>query len=188
MLLNLFWHNRAVTFVVLSLGFGAVYTLNNVLTAPLLLAPGAHLVHLPSGFKFLIVLVFGVIGALSIFTVSLIAALGFFFEGNLPLAFELAIANAIAPLLTYKFFVENLSLHGNLTNLNWKTLAAMGLVFSLLNSSLNQLILYWNHVINNLLDGLQIMLIGDISGVFLVLGLIRFVMHRLKPAPSTDLH
>ena len=187
MLLNLFWQNRAVTFAFLSVGFGAVYTLNNVLTAPLLLAPGAHLVHLPSGFKFLIVLVFGLIGALSIFTVSLIAAMGFFFEGNLPLAIELALANAAAPLLTYQFFVENWSLQGNLTNLNWKTLSAMGLVFSVLNSSLNQLVLYWNQVISNLLDGLQIMLIGDVTGVFIVLGLIRFVMIRLKPSASTDL-
>ena len=53
---QLFWHNRAVTFIALSLGFGTVYAMNNLLTAPLLLAPGAHLVHLPSGFKLLLVL------------------------------------------------------------------------------------------------------------------------------------
>ena len=45
--------------MVATLVFGTIYTLNNLLTAPLLLAPGAHLVHLPSGFKFLLVLVFG---------------------------------------------------------------------------------------------------------------------------------
>ncbi|MFM7801848.1 MAG: hypothetical protein ACKO69_06860, partial [Limnohabitans sp.] len=54
--------------------------LNNLLTSPLLLAPGAHLVHLPSGIKLLLVLVFGLVGALSIFTVSLAAGYGFFFR------------------------------------------------------------------------------------------------------------
>ena len=180
MLRQLFWHNRAFTFLALSLSFGAVYALNNLLTAPLLLAPGAHLVHLPSGFKFLLVLVFGSLGALSVFTVSFCAAMGFYFSGNLALSFELAAVNAIGPLLTRKFFLEHWSLHGNLTNLNWKTLSAMGLMFSVLNSSLNQLVLYWNQVISNMVDGLQIMLIGDITGVFLVLGFIRLVLLLIK--------
>ena len=181
---QLFWHNRAVTFVALSLGFGTVYALNNLLTAPLLLAPGAHLVHLPSGFKLLLVLVFGGIGALSVFTVSLCAAMGFYFSGNLPLSLELAAINALGPLLTRKFFIEHWSLQSNLTNLSWKMLSAMGLMYALLNSSLNQLVLYWNQVISNMVDGLQIMLIGDITGVFLVLGLIRVVLHLTKPQAS----
>jgi hypothetical protein len=81
---NLFWNNRAITYVVLTLVFGTLYALNNVLTAPLLLAPGAHLVHLPSGFKLLLVLVFGMVGALSVFTVSLVAGYGFFSPVNCP--------------------------------------------------------------------------------------------------------
>ena len=55
---QVFWQNKAVTYVAVTLVFATIYTLNNLLTAPLLLAPGAHLVHLPSGFKFLLVLVF----------------------------------------------------------------------------------------------------------------------------------
>ena len=98
MILQSFWHNRAVTYLVLTLLFGGFYALNNAITAPLLLAPGAHLVHLPSGIKFLLVLVFGLVGALSIFTVSLCAALAFYFTGDPLLSFELAVANGLAPL------------------------------------------------------------------------------------------
>mgnify|MGYP000551223327 CR=1 FL=1 len=54
---NLFWNNRGITYVVLTLVFGTFYAVNNLLTAQLYLAPGAHLVHLPSGFKLLLVLV-----------------------------------------------------------------------------------------------------------------------------------
>ena len=181
---QLFWNNKAVTYVVLSLVFGTLYALNNILTAPLLLAPGAHLIHLPSGIKFLLVLVFGVLGAFSIFTVSLCAALGFYFAGNIPLSLELATANALAPLLTRKFFMDHASVQENLNNLSWKILISMGVMFSVLNSSLNQLILYWNQVITSLTDGLCIMLIGDLSGVVLVAALIRLLLLAYKPNTS----
>lgn len=186
MISRLFWDNKAITYMALSLGFGAVYALNNTLTAPLLLAPGAHLIHLPSGFKFLLVLVFGAVGALSIFTVSLCAALGFYFPGHLALSLELATANALAPLLTKRFFLDHAMLQENLSNLSWKKLLSMGLLFSLLNSSLNQLILYWNQTIQNMVDGLAIMLIGDLSGVCLVTVLIRLGLNMFK-AQSRDL-
>ena len=68
----------------------------------------------------------------------------------------------------------------NLSNLSWKSLLTMGVLFSVLNSSLNQLILYWNQVILNMVDGLGIMLIGDLSGVLLVVGLIRLTLTVFK--------
>ena len=173
---QLFWHNKAVTYVVVTLVFGTIYALNNLLTAPLLLAPGAHLVHLPSGFKFLLVLVFGVIGALSVFTVSLFAALGFYFAGMVPLSLELAFANALAPLLTTKFFKEHGWVQNDLADLKWKTLLIMGLLFSALNTAGNQMLLYWHEMTLNMVDGMVIMFIGDITGVLLVFGLIRMVM------------
>lgn len=184
MILQSFWHNRAVTYLVLTLVFGGFYALNNAITAPLLLAPGAHLVHLPSGIKFLLVLVFGLVGALSIFTVSLCAALAFYFTGDPLLSFELAVANGLAPWLTVRFFTDRGLLQAGLENLNWKILTGMGLMFAVLNSSMNQLLLYWNQVIHNLLEGLQIMLIGDVSGVLLVMGLIRLSLHVYKNKTS----
>ena len=177
---NLFWNNRGITYVVLTLVFGTFYALNNVLTAPLLLAPGAHLVHLPSGFKLLLVLVFGMVGALSVFTVSLVAGLGFYFVGELPLSIELAIANAIAPFLTVKFFLDQQLVQPDLNDLRPKVLALMGLLYAVLNSAMNQLLLFWNHAIQNMVDGLMIMFTGDVLGVILVLGLLRLAMRWAK--------
>ena len=135
-------------------------------------------------------MVFGAVGAFSIFTVSFCAALGFYFAGNIPLSIELATANAMAPWLTRRFFLDHSLLQANLSNLSWKTLLAMGALFSVLNSSLNQLILYWNQVIVNMVDDLGIMLIGDLSGVLLVVGLIRLGLNIFKTQnrhlPGTD--
>lgn len=177
---NLFWNNRGITYLVLTLVFGTFYALNNVVTAPLLLAPGAHLVHLPSGFKLLLVLVFGMVGALSVFTVSLVAGLGFYFVGELPLSIELAIANAIAPFLTVKVFLDQQLVQTDLSDLRLKVLALMGLLYAVLNSAMNQLLLFWNHAIQNMVDGLMIMFTGDVLGVILVLGLLRLAMRWAK--------
>ncbi len=173
---QVFWQNKAVTYVAVTLVFATIYTLNNLLTAPLLLAPGAHLVHLPSGFKFLLVLIFGIVGAVSIFTVSLIAALGFYFTGMIPLSFELAFANALAPLLTTKFFKDHGWVSHDLADLKWKTLLVMGLLFSALNTASNQMLLYWNQMTHNMVDGMAVMFVGDITGVLLVIGLIRMAL------------
>ena len=177
---NLFWNNRGITYLVLTLVFGTFYALNNVVTAPLLLAPGAHLVHLPSGFKLLLVLVFGMVGALSVFTVSLVAGLGFYFVGEMPLSIELAIANAIAPFLTVKVFLDQQLVQTDLSDLRLKVLALMGLLYAVLNSAMNQLLLFWNHAIQNMLDGLMIMFTGDVLGVILVLGLLHLAMRWAK--------
>lgn len=177
---NLFWNNRGITYLVLTLVFGTFYALNNVVTAPLLLAPGAHLVHLPSGFKLLLVLVFGIVGALSVFTVSLVAGLGFYFVCELPLSIELAIANAIAPFLTVKVFLDQQLVQPDLSDLRLKVLALMGLLYAVLNSAMNQLLLFWNHAIQNMVDGLMIMFTGDVLGVILVLGLLRLAMRWAK--------
>ena len=177
---NLFWNNRFITYVVLTLVFGTFYAVNNLLTAQLYLAPGAHLVHLPSGFKLLLVLVFGMVGALSVFTVSLVAGLGFYFVGELPLSIELAIANAIAPFLTVKFFLDQQLVQPDLSDLRLKVLALMGLLYAVLNSAMTQLLLFWNHAIQNMVDGLMIMFTGDVLGVILVLGLLRLAMRWAK--------
>ena len=181
---HVFWNNKTVTYVAVTLVFASIYTLNNILTAPLLLAPGAHLVHLPSGIKFLLVLVFGFIGALSIFTVSLLAALIFYFKGMIPLSMELAMANACAPLLATKFFKDQGLIHHDLSDLNWKILLIMGLLFSALNTAFNQLVLYWNQMTLNMVDGMLIMFVGDVTGVLLVLGLIRVILAVYKPKRS----
>ena len=93
-----------------------------------------------------------------------------------PLSLELAFANALAPLLTTKFFKYHGWVKNDLADLKWKTLLIMGLLFSALNTAGNQMLLYWHEMTLNMVDGMVIMFIGDITGVLLVFGLIRMVM------------
>ena len=149
-----------------------IHFANNLLTNFLYLLPGAHLVHIPSGFKLLFVLIAGWVGALGIATAALIAAVAYSFSGEYLLGFELAVVNGLAPFIAIRWVEEQLAMNEDLSKITAKQLIALGLIFALLNSSLNQAVLYWNDIHQNFLDGTMVMFIGDITGVLLVIGLI----------------
>jgi len=82
--------------------------------------------------------------------------------------------------LTVKFFLDQQLVQPDLNDLRPKVLALMGLLYAVLNSAMNQLLLFWNHAIQNMVDGLMIMFTGDVLGVILVLGLLRLAMRWAK--------
>jgi hypothetical protein len=58
----------------------------------------------------------------------------------------------------------------------------MGIVFSLTNSALNQLVIYWNGVTHDFLTGFQVMFIGDITGFAIYLSCsLKLSARFLKP-------
>jgi len=174
-------HRPVTLFLGLTTFFALIYGVNNALTSFLLLVPGAHLVHIPSGFKLLLVLICGWTAALGIGLVSFVAGAFFSFEGLYLLSFELALVNAAAPLLTRRFFVDHFSLDATLVNLNWHRLLGVSLLYAALNSCMNQLVIYYNQVSTSLLDGLLVMWLGDITGILIVLMVCQSLARRLAP-------
>ena len=168
------------TFILVVFGYGLIHFVNNSLTEFLYLVPGAHLFHIPSGFKFLIVLIAGWVGALGVGVASMVAALLYKFPGEWAMAAELAIINGLAPLLARTLFIENFGLKEDLSNINMKQIFLMGLLFVFLNSGLNQLILYWNNVSTDFLNGVLIMLIGDLTGTYFVLMVMKLLTQSVR--------
>lgn len=175
------WLNAGPTkFILLTLAFGAIYSINNMLTPFLNLVPAAHLVHIPSGLKFLMVLIFWLTGALSIATVSLLAGLFVYFPENPWVSIELAIVNAVSPLLTLVLFKGSSTLDELIDQLSWSRLLKMGILFSVLNSAMNQLVVYWNGISTDILSGLEVMFIGDLSGFYITLTLMKLLAPHVK--------
>jgi hypothetical protein len=170
---NTWLENSVNQFIALTLAFATLYAINNAATPFLHLVPGAHLVHIPSGIKFLMVLVFSFMGALSIATVSLVAGLFFYFPNDYAVSLELALVNAASPLLALKLVTGTFRLGGFLEQLHLKKLIKMGLVFAVANSALNQLVIYWNGLTTDFLSGLGVMLVGDITGFAISLMLLK---------------
>lgn len=166
-------------FVGLLIGYGTFFFLNNSLTEALYVVPGAHIVHLPSGLKIFMVMVAGFTGALAIFLVGFLWAILFMFKENYPLNLMLSLMSGLAPWLTLAILRHKIQLNPNLSNLNWKKLLTIVLTFALLNSVSLQCIVYCFGESTNLLNGIWVMLIGDITGIFIMIYGIRFLI-RLR--------
>ena len=167
------------TFLFVVAAYGLIDLFNSALTSFLNSVPGLDWVHLPSGFQFLLVLIAGWVGALGVGIASLIAAILFTFPNQFALGFELAFINGLAPLLARVLFVKNFGVKDDLSDITMRQIVLMGIVFACLNSSLNQLVLYWNQEAFDFVDGVLAMLIGDMTGTLLIILLLRQMARSL---------
>ena len=174
-------------FIWISFIYAAIYFLNNWLTDFLYLVPGAHLVHLPTGFKLLFVLISGWIGALSIGLVAFVYGFFFMFRGEIALDLELAFIGALTPYLTYIYFKNKFNIQKDLLWLTKKRVLVMGFLYASLNSSLNQMVLFWNGITTDFLNGMMVMFIGDITGLYILFMLIGLVGKFFKKIPGSNL-
>jgi hypothetical protein len=78
--------------------------------------------------------------------------------------------------------VKNFGVKEDLSGVTMRQIVLMGIVFACLNSSLNQLVLYWNRETFDFVDGVLAMLIGDMTGTFLIILLLRQMTRRLIEA------
>jgi ABC-type Co2+ transport system permease subunit len=173
------------SFFLLGCAYAGIYFLNNALTGFLYLAPAAHLVHIPSGFKLLFVLMGRWAAAAAIACVSFLNAYFLMFEGNMILGLALACASGLAPLFTWLFFKHRLQIEDNLGNIQYKGFLAMGLFFAVLHSALHQLIVFWSGEQSDFAKGFIIMGIGDLTGLYTVLLIIKFISHFI-PRPKSE--
>jgi len=173
------------SFFLLGFAYAGIYFLNNALTGFLYLAPAAHLVHIPSGFKLLFVLMGRWAAAAAIACVAFLNAYFLMFEGKMILGLALACASGLAPLFTWLFFKHRLQIKENLGNIRYKDILAMGLFFAVLNSAMHQLIIFWSGEQSDFAKGFLIMGIGDLTGLYIVLLIIKFTYHFI-PRPKSE--
>lgn len=174
--------------IVFTLSYGLIYGINNSLTEFMYLLPGAHLVHIPSGFKLLFVLIGGPWAAIGITLVCLTAGLWFMFPGGLGLCLALAAVNGLAPLWALKLLLGKACLPPDLSRLSVRKFLQLGCLFAFLNTSLNQMVLYWSGVTDNFTGGMVVMFLGDLTGCYLVMLLVQAVGRRVyrRPRPSDE--
>ena len=178
--------NESVTkeislFTFLVIGYGLLYFLNNVLTNSLYVVPGAHLVHLPSGLKILLVLVTGLTGSFAIAVVGFLWSSFYMFKENYLLSFVLAVSSGLIPWISLWIFQKKFELHTDLSNLTWKKLLLLVLIFAVLNSTCLQFLVYAFGQSTDLLNGIWVMLVGDLTGIFIVIYFFRFAI-KIKAA------
>ena len=130
-------------------------------------------------------MVTGFTGALAIALVGFLWSVLYIFKDNYPLTLMLATVSGLAPLLSLRLLSKKIQLKADLSDLNWKKLLAIVLVFALLNSTCLQLIVYAFGESTNLLNGIWVMLVGDITGIFIVIYGLRFLIKAREAINSS---
>lgn len=169
----------AVTYTIL-------FYINAWLTTNLTYGLGVNWIYLPAGLRLFLTLVFGLSGALGIAVASfLICYLGDF-PPELITCIGVGLISGFAPYLARTFVVSNVNVSPDLGNLSLPKLALCILIYALLSAGLHQ----WWFAVRGLdetgsFNHFLVMLLGDVLGTVLLIGLIKAGLDLLKPSKLT---
>ena len=180
------FQNKLNTFILVVAGYLLIHFLNFSLTEFIYLVPGAHLVHIPSGFKLLFVLLVGWTGALGVAVATLVACIVYRFPLEYLLGLQLAVMSGLAPFISRRIVIDIYAMNEDLIYTSAKQLVILGLLFALLNSGLHQAVLYWNGVSQNFLDGFLVSFIGDITGAYIVFLLLKMLSKKFVKLDESE--
>lgn len=145
------------------------FKLNALLFESLKFSHGVNWIFLPSGLRFLFVLVLLSTGSIGIALASLALNYTNGFSDHHVLNIVTALISGFAPLLARQICVDFLKVGNTLQHLTTKSLLQISVVFALISSLLHQVWFFWNDVTENFITSSFAMAIGDWLGTTLVL-------------------
>ena len=167
-------------FVMLTVGYAVFLVANHYATESFYLETGAHLFHLPSGVRMVLVLVGGVVGAAAISLASFPYAYWVLFEGNLELSIVASVTSALIPLATLWLVRRFIHWQPHFADLTPRKLLIISVTYALANSTVQQFIIYLFDAAARPLNAWLVMFTGDITGIVSVLYLMRLIGKVLK--------
>lgn len=170
-----FLKQKTKWFLILTLGYGCFYWINNTLTSPLYLETGAHIIHLPSGVRMVLVLIAGKTAAIALMVATFPYAYLGIFSGNFPLALITSVATGLIPITTIYLVRQFTLLDEDLSTLNPQKLLAISIVYAAINSITQQSLIFIFGMSQNPLNAVLVMFTGDILGIFIVLYAIKII-------------
>jgi hypothetical protein len=151
-----------------AVAFLAFYYLNNLLFSSLAFSQQANWIFLPSGLRFLIVLIFAEYGALGIAIGAFFIDFNYIRLDDLTLVGS-ALIHGISPLLSRWICIKTFDLEVNLRHISAVMLLKMTLVFALISPVLHQSWYAFRGYSIDFVKDTLVMGIGDILGVLIVL-------------------
>ena len=170
-------------FLVSIFSYTTLFYLNDWLTSHLTFGLGVSWIYLPAGLRLFLTLIFGLPGALGIALASFFISYLGPFPHELTTCMGIGLISGFAPYLARIFVLNNLKILPDLSNLSLPKLAICTLIYATLSAGLHQ----WWFSIRSLdetgsFNHFLVMLIGDVLGTIVLVGLIKVSLDFLKPS------
>ena len=170
-------------FLISALAYTVLFYINDWLTAHLIFGLGVSWIYLPAGLRLFLTLIFGLPGALGIAIASFVISYLGPFPRELITCIGIGSISGFAPYLARVFVLRNVDISSDLSNLTLPKLVICTLVYAILSAGLHQ----WWFSVRSLdetgsFNHFLVMLIGDVLGTIVLVGLIKVGLDLLKPS------
>jgi hypothetical protein len=167
-------------FSALTIGYGVFNIANHYVTESLYFETGAHLIHVPSGVRMVIVLVAGFLGSVAIALASFPYAYWYLFNEDLLVATTVSITTGLIPLTTFFLVKRFIDWQSDFADLTLPKLVILAIAYAITNATIQQSIYHLFDLAARPLNAWLVMFTGDILGIFIVLYLLRVIAKIVK--------
>lgn len=167
-------------FLATIIGYGVFNIANHYVTESLYFETGAHLIHVLSGVRMVIVLVAGVLGSVAIALASFPYAYWYLFNENFLVATTVSITTGLIPLTTFFLVKRFIHWQSDFSDLTLPKLVILAVTYAITNATIQQSIYYLFDLAARPLNAWLVMFTGDILGIFIVLYLLRVIAKIVK--------
>ena len=166
--------------LVSALLYSALFFFNDWFTEALKYDLGVSWIYLPAGLRLLLILIFGLAGAIGIAAASF--AISYFggFPPDLVTCLGIGLISGFAPLLAKWLIVSNIPINNDLSNLSIQKIILCIIVYALMSAGLHQFWFELRDLESGSLNHFLVMFIGDIAGSILLIALIKYSIDLLK--------
>jgi hypothetical protein len=167
--------------------YSALFFFNDWLTETLKYDLGVSWIYLPAGLRLLLILIFGLAGAIGIAAASFAISYFGVFPPDLLTCIGIGLISGFAPLFAKWAVVSNTYISNDLSNLSMQKILLCIVVYALMSSGFHQ---YWfelRDLESGSLNHFLVMFIGDVAGSILLIALIKYgidLMRRGVPRGS----
>ena len=168
-------------FLISAVTYTILFYINAWLTNNLTYGLGVNWIYLPAGLRLFLTLIFGLPGAIGIALASFMICYFGQFPPELITCIGIGLISGFAPYLARVFVLRNVNILPDLSNLTLQNLVVCILIFAALSAGLHQ----WWFALRGLNEAgsfnhFLVMLIGDVLGTVLLIGLIKYGLDLLK--------
>ena len=160
--------------------YSALFFFNDWLTETLKYDLGVSWIYLPAGLRLLLILIFGLAGAIGIAAASFAISYFGVFPPDLLTCIGIGLISGFAPLFAKWAVVSNTYISNDLSNLSMQKILLCIVIYALMSSGFHQ---YW-FVLRNLESGslnhFLVMFIGDVAGSILLIALIKYGIDLMR--------